>query len=453
MKILVSGASGLLGRTLLRDLQIAGHDVYALVRNPEKISELDPSKVFKWQANVASQSDIIAQKDVVIHLAGEGIADQPWTKERKKQLQDSRILTTSHLVEATKLTPPEQRPRLFISASAIGIYGDGGDTLLDESSPNGTDFLADLCSAWEKPTKSLLSYDVRVVTMRLGLILSKEGGFLSKMAPVILGNGKQWTSWVHISDVTKFVKTCLEDNRFQGPFNLVSPNPLTNSELTKIYAKKMGYPLTIKAPEFALKLALGEMSSALLTSQKVAPKNLLSLNYSFEFSDFSKALDDIYQNDGFLDNFHIVNQFVPLSREKIFPFFSRAENLEVITPPWLNFKITKKSTEFVEKNILIDYKLKIHGIPIKWRTQISEWKPDQFFVDDQLKGPYTKWHHRHLFDVVPGGTLLRDEVTFRVPGSILGKIFLLPWIRKDVQTIFSFRKSKIIELQKQGKFD
>ncbi len=452
MKILVSGASGLLGRNLLRELQIAGHDVYALVRNPEKISELDPAKVFQWKAHAISLSDVLANKDVVIHLAGEGIADKPWTQERKKQLQDSRILTTSHLVEATKLTPPEQRPKLFISASAIGIYGDGGDSTLDESSPDGTDFLAELCSAWEKPTKSLISYDVRVINMRLGLILSKEGGFLSKMAPVILGTGKQWSSWIHIADVTKFIKTSLLDSRYQGAFNLVSPNPLTNKELTKIYSKKMGYPITIKAPVLALKLALGEMSSAVLASQRVAPKNLLNLNYSFEFTDFSKALDDIYQNDGFLDNYHSVNQFVPFSREKIFPFFSRAENLEIITPPWLNFKITKKSTEFVGKDILIDYKLKIHGIPIKWKTLISEWQPDQYFVDEQLKGPYIKWHHRHLFDVVPGGTLLRDEVTFRVPGSILGKIFLLPWIKKDIQTIFSYRKNKIVELQNQGKF-
>lgn len=451
MKILISGASGLLGRTLLRELQITGHDVYALVRNPEKISELDPTKVFRWQTNAVSSSDILADKDIVIHLAGEGVADKPWTTERKKQLRDSRINTTALLVEAMKLTPLDRRPKIFISASATGIYGDSANTPLDETSPSGTDFLASLCVDWEHPTQSLSSYNVRVINMRLGLILSKEGGFLSKMAPVVLGTGNQWLSWIHITDVVKFVETAIDDSRFEGPFNLVSPNPLTNRELTKIYSKKMGFPLTLTAPKFALKLVLGEMSSALLASQKILPKRLTELNFKFGFSNFENAIADIYQNDNFLDNYHNADQFVPLEREKIFPFFSRAENLEALTPPWLNFKITKKSTEFVGKDILIDYKLKIHGIPIKWKTLISDWQPDKYFVDDQLKGPYTKWHHRHLFDSVPGGTLLRDEVTFQVPGSIFGKLFLLNWIRKDVQTIFSYRKQKIAELQKAGK--
>ncbi len=453
MKILVTGASGLLGKALITELQINGHEVFALVRNPSKISELDRKNIYKWDESQLPPTESLRGKDAVINLVGEGIADKLWTEKRKRKLRDSRLVNTSNLTNAIKSLSPTDRPKTLISASAIGIYGHSQEKMFDEAWPTGTGFLAELCAEWEAAANLDSSLNIRVVNMRLGIILSKNGGFLSKMAPVILGSGQQWTSWVHISDVVRFVQEALVNPNFQGPYNITSSSPVKNTDLTQIYAKKMGFPFVARVPKTLLKLVLGEMSTAILSSQRVLPNRLLRTGFKFQYNQFNEAIDDIYGNDNFLDNYHTVNQFIAATKEKVFHFFSLAENLELITPPWLNFKITKKSADEITENILIDYKLKIHGVPVKWRTKISSWRPDDQFVDDQLKGPYTKWHHVHLFYKVAGGTLIRDEVTFRVPGSFIGKLFLTALIRKDVNTIFSYRQKVINDLQQSGKLD
>ncbi len=449
MKILITAASGLVGKALVTELQIQGHEVFALVRNPQKVVGLNPNNVYLWDKDTSLTTNAISGKDVVINLAGEGIADKPWTTKRKKQLRSSRLDTTRNLVKSITSIPESHRPKVFISASAIGIYGEDAGKIFDESWPAGKGFLAELCTEWEETTKIEEHYNVRVVNMRLGIILSKNGGFLRKMAPVILGNGNQWISWVHISDVVRFVNEAISNPSFKGPYNLTSPEPIKNSDLTRVYSKKMGFPFVMRTPEKILKLVLGEMASVVIASQRVLANRLLRTGFNFEFNSFQGALDNIYGNDNFLDNYHNADQFIPLPKDKVFHFFSLAENLEQITPPWLNFKITHKSADKIAENILIDYKLKIHGIPVKWRTRISKWQPDELFVDEQLKGPYTKWYHVHSFHDVAGGTLIRDDVTFRVPGSIIGKWLLTPFIRKDVEAIFSYRQKIIGQLHKK----
>lgn len=450
LRILITGATGLVGRNLMRHLLLLGHDVSALVRSPKSVIELPAQKVFSWTKSGQVPHEALLNQDVVIHLAGEGIAERRWTSARKQSLMDSRCAVSRSLVKTLAEIKPDARPKVLIAASAIGYYGDSGDAPVDESSPPGHDFLADICQKWEAENLRAEDSNLRVVIMRFGVILAKEGGALKKMGPAVIGSGRQWLSWIHIDDVLRFTALAAEDQNLKGVYNLTSPQAVTNREFTKAFAKALKYPFVISVPAVVLRLALGEMSSMLTAGQNVAPKRLLAAGFKFQYPDLSQALSEIYGTDSFLDSHLIVNQFVALPRTEVFPFFSKAENLETLTPPWLKFQVTKTSTTAVEKNTLIDYRLNIHGVPVGWRTLISEWNPDSSFVDEQLRGPYKKWHHLHLFESVPGGTLLRDEVTFRVPGWILGRLFLNTWIQHDVNRIFSFRQSKIRDLEKSG---
>ena len=214
----------------------------------------------------------------------------------------------------------------------------------------------------------------------------------------------------------------------------------------------MVFPFTISAPKFALKLILGEMSQAVLASQNVFPKNALAAGFDFKFKKLELALNDIYSDSNLMDNYFSTKQFIPLIRKDVFPFFEKAENLEALTPPWLNFHVVKKSTPHLENGTLIDYKLNIHGVPVKWKTLISDWIPANSFADNQLHGPYNKWHHVHTFEDVLGGTLISDDITFRPPGWIFGKI-LLPFIKKDILEIFKYRQNKIKDLYNNGEME
>jgi uncharacterized protein (TIGR01777 family) len=446
VKITITGASGLVGRALLKKLSLEGHEVRALVRSPDKIHEIPSNQIFKWSSAGPVPNQALKGVDAVIHLAGEGIANKRWTKKRKKNLWDSRINGTKNLIESIESLPPSERPRLLVSASAIGFYGETGDIEVDESAPHGSDFLSRLCVEWERAAQKAEAVGLRVVRARFGIVLAREGGALSKMGPFILGNGRQWMSWIHIKDLLNFLSQTISSEAFQGIYNLVSPEPTRNIAFTGGIAKSLRFPFVLPVPTVALKLALGEMSQALLASQRVLPRRLHSTGFRFSYPTLENALEDLYLNENILDQRFFASQFVPHTRKELFQFFSKVENLEVITPPWLHFHVLSSSTPKIEKGTLIEYWLKIHGIPIHWQTLISNWKEESHFVDEQLKGPYKKWHHRHSFGDVPKGTLLIDEVTYRVPGGIFGRLLLSSWIKKDVEKIFCFRREKIAEL-------
>lgn len=446
MKVLITGANGLVGKHIMRQLLLEGHQVFALARSPEKILEVPSSRVFRWTHTEIPPVESLRGIDAVVNLAGENIAGGRWTSRRKDLILSSRKIGTQNLVEGISKLPPAERPRLFLSTSAIGYFGDTGQDAVDESSPVGEGFLAKVCTEWEEAANLSEKLGLRLVIMRLGIVLAKEGGALPKMGPVVLGNGRQWMSWVHIQDIVNFTLLALNDENIRGTYNLVSPHPVTNKDFIKTLGQALKYPLTLPAPGLALKCVLGEMSEMLLGSQKVFPKRLLNSGFQFKYENLESALKELYQSDCYLDVYYFENQFVPVNRHQVFPFFSKAENLEELTPPWLQFRIVRKSSQNIETNTTIDYALKIRGIPVRWKTLIKEWNPEQSFVDDQLSGPYKKWHHLHLFEEVPGGTLLRDEVTFQIPGGPLGRFLLYPLIRREVEAIFAYRRKKIAEL-------
>jgi ligand-binding SRPBCC domain-containing protein len=343
----------------------------------------------------------------------------------------------------------QNKPKTVIIASAVGFYGDRADETLSETAGPGTGFLSEVCQAWEAAAADL-DPTIRKVHVRIGVVLSSSGGMLEKVLPVFrsggggpLGSGKQWMSWVHLRDLLRIFFHILNHAEVSGPVNAVAPNPVTNADFTRVLAKKLQIPALFKAPEAVLKTALGERSQVLLESQRVSCEKLEKSGFEFEYPELSTALDDLLPTDGELFETH---QWVPRPVDEVFAFFSSEKNLETITPPWLNFHVLGVSTPQIMSGTLIDYRLKLHGVPFKWKTRIEEWTPGKKFVDTQLKGPYKKWHHTHLFTPINGGTLISDRVIFKLPGGIVGNTVLRGWVRGDVEKIFQFRHRKIAEL-------
>lgn len=293
MRVLVTGATGLLGKNFIGRLLENGHQVLALARTPQKLSELPSENVFKWSDSESVPPDALRGVDSIVNLVGENIADGRWTAKRKERLWNSRIDATKKIVEAIQCLNENERPKVLVSASAVGIYGDTKDSTADEDTHSGNGFLADLCKAWEQEALKAQALGLRVVLLRSGVILSKEGGALKKMGPAVLGSGKQWMSWIHIDDEVRFILHSLNRGDVSGPFNLVSPNAVTNSEFTKTLAKVKGFPFTVAVPAIVLKSALGEMSGMLLESQRVIPKRTLDCGFEFMFSDLETALRDV----------------------------------------------------------------------------------------------------------------------------------------------------------------
>lgn len=447
MKILVTGATGLIGRDLIYRMLINGHEVKALARSPEKLIELPRKNVIKWHHDQIPPLSFLAGHDAVVHLAGEGIADQYWTKNRKLELWNSRVLGTKNLVTALSSLPPTEKPKVFISSSAIGFYQSIHEAQ-DEESHSSNGFLSELCAEWEKSAKEAETKGIRTVILRTGLVLSKKGGILSKAGLLMLGTGKQWMSWIHIEDIIHFILYAIENQKLNGHYNLTAPYPITHEEFTQSVAKTIGFPITLPVPASVLKIALGEMSSMILANQKVLPTKTLASGFKFKFEKIEDAIKDLIEGASILDHYFSVRQFIPRGKSEVFSFFGKAENLEILTPPWLNFHIQKKSTEKIEKGSLIDYQLKIRRVPFKWKTLISQWSPENSFTDEQLKGPYQKWHHEHTFEEVLGGTLISDNITFRLPGWFFGKM-LLPFVKKDINQIFEYRQEKIKSIYSQ----
>ena len=293
MKILISGASGLVGQALAKSLLADGHTIARLVRPETAASEMD----VRWDPMAASV-DVPAMEgiDAVVNLNGASIGDGRWTPERKAILRSSRIDSTRVLVDA--LAHMQKKPRVLVSASANGYYGDRGDEILNDSSEGGTDFLALLARDWEAEARRAELSGIRTVLARFGVILSSRGGALSKMLMPFrfgvggrFGTGKQWMSWIGLADVIGIIRAAIDNERIAGPLNVVAPNPLRNAEFTRIVAATLHRPAIFPAPEFALKIALGEMATPLLlASQRVVPERLLAMNYPFCFDNFATAL-------------------------------------------------------------------------------------------------------------------------------------------------------------------
>ena len=286
-RVAVTGASGLIGTALVGHLRSEGHTVQRLVRRPAKA----PDEI-TWDP-ISGNVDLAALEgvDAVIHLAGAGVGDKRWTKKYRAEILNSRLLGTTAIANAVS----KVNPSVFISASAIGWYGESGNRAVTEGDRSGDDFLAVVCREWEGAAD--LAGDVRTVKIRTGLVLDPTGGALGRMLPLFrlgvggkLGSGKQWWSWITMHDHVRAICHLME-SRISGPVNLTSPNPVTNQEFTAALARAMHRPALFPAPAFALKLALGGFSTEILGSKKVVPEALTNDGFSFDYPHVSKALE------------------------------------------------------------------------------------------------------------------------------------------------------------------
>ncbi len=286
MKVLLTGATGFVGSRLTQKLTAAGHTVLPVSRSL--------AGAYDWSD--AGLARGVAEADAVVNLAGENLFEKRWTASQKGRLHASRVAPTKRLAELVAA----RRPVCFISASAIGFYGSNETDALTETAPPGSDFLATLCREWESATEAAASAGVRTVIVRLGVVLGARGGALAKMLLPFrlglggpLGSGRQWFSWIHLEDVTALLLFLLENNACVGAHNATAPNPVTMKELAKALGRALHRPAVMPVPAFALRLALGEGASAVLTGQKVLPARAAAAGFQFRFGDVDAALTDI----------------------------------------------------------------------------------------------------------------------------------------------------------------
>jgi len=293
MRVAVSGSTGLVGSEVVASLSAAGHEVVRLVRRPPAPGE----RAVRWDPEKGeTDAGALEGQDAVVHLAGENIASGRWNAARKAAIRDSRVNGTRLLCDA--LAGLVRPPKTLVCASAVGFYGDRGAEVLTEESPPGAGFLPEVCREWEAASGAAALKGIRVVLLRIGVVLSPKGGALSRMLPPfraglggVIGDGRQYVSWVALDDLVGIVLHALQSGELRGPVNAVAPVPVTNRELTEALGKALSRPTLLPVPAFALRLALGEMADALLlSSARVVPKRLEETGYRFRFPELSAAL-------------------------------------------------------------------------------------------------------------------------------------------------------------------
>ncbi len=295
MKILITGASGLIGKALQESFKPKGYELLLASR-----SEPKDDHHIQWSMDTGfADKDLprLEGLDAAIHLAGENVSGLRWTDEKKKAIRDSRVFGTRTMIEA--FARLEQKPKVFIAGSAIGFYGDRGDDEMTETSSAGDTFLSAVCKEWEAESRRAEDMGIRTVLLRTGIVLSKDGGALATMLTPfklgvggVVGSGKQWMSWISLDDVVGIINFALENESLRGAVNIVAPNPVTNEEFTKTLGSVLYRPTFLPLPEFAVNLVFGEMGDALLLdSTKVIPKRLNDAGYEFKFPHPKPAIE------------------------------------------------------------------------------------------------------------------------------------------------------------------
>jgi uncharacterized protein (TIGR01777 family) len=470
MKILISGGTGLLGSKLIEELLRRGHEVVLLTRKSltqtpflpvrqiqwplktnEKVSLIKPE--FNQSSNADQELTAINDCDAFINLAGESIAGFRWTKKKKDLIKKSRIQFTenilNHLKQSSKL-------HTVISSSAIGFYGDRKSEVLTEDSPSGTGFLAEVCLEWEMMALTNIRKDQRAVIIRTGIVLTREGSLLKEVEPIYkshlggrLGDGNQFMSWIHINDWVNAVIFCFENKNVSGAVNLVAPEPVTNYSFNAVLCDLFQQKIQLPVPSPALKLAMGEASHLALDSQNVRPEKLLRLGFKFQFPYLKEAIANIYNTEHFGHNVYELytsSAWLPHSKEKIMTFFSDLKNSLLMFPKEMKMSLYNTPDTRISRDSVFEYDYKVFGISQKWQGQIKVWDPPHKFVDTLIRGPFSFWEHTHSFESLAGGTLVKDQIHYKMPLGFLGRIGGLKIAQKQLNDLFAYRKKIIHQL-------
>jgi uncharacterized protein len=291
VRVLLAGSSGLLGQALGRASAAAGDELHQLVRRPARTE-----REIEWHPDAGDIDPALVDGfDAVVCLSGAGVGDHRWTPQYRETIRTSRVGPVGALARA--IAAAANPPAVFVAASAIGYYGDAGARTLDESAPNGAGFLAEVCRDWEAAAQPAAAAGVRVVNLRSGIVLARHGPVLARMAPLVklglggpLGSGRQFWSWITLADHVAATRFLMSTSSVSGPVNVTAPTPVTNSEFTRTLARLLHRPAVLPAPAFALKAVLGGFAGDILSSQRVAPGQLLAAGYEFRYPQLDDAL-------------------------------------------------------------------------------------------------------------------------------------------------------------------
>lgn len=449
MHVVVTGASGFVGRALTKALLARGDDVMALSRDIAQRSS--DSRGPRWlQFDLLGKPDPAPFEgaDAVVHLAGESVAGR-WTPDKKKKIYDSRVQGTRTVVAS--IAACARKPKTLVCASASGYYGDRGATPLLESDPPGQDFLAGVCIAWEREAFAAEQHAVRVAALRQGIVLG-DGGALKAMLPPFragvggpLGSGAQWWPWIHIEDDVALVLFAL-DRDIRGPINAVSPDVSTNARFSHALGTALRRPALAYAPKFALRIVLGEFASSVLTSELMLPAKALDAGFVFRHERLEQALLDVIAPGSHrTPSIQLLTQEQLLNApiERAFRFLSDVRSLEQITPPGMSFRVVTPVP--LKRSAVIEHSVKIRGVRLRWKSLISEWQEGHRFVDYALAGPFELWRHEHVFEARGEQTLMRDAVSYSLPFAPISNI-ALPIARADLARLFAYRRMRLAEL-------
>jgi uncharacterized protein (TIGR01777 family) len=481
MNIVITGATGFIGRTLALRLARDGHRITGWVRDPITArSLLGPDCALVAVGDVDGLNAAVAAADAVVNLAGEpivgGVMRGRWTRRHKAELRASRVSPTRAMVAAIRAAAATGRRPVFVSASAVGYYGDRGEESLSEDARGGSGFAARLCDEWEAAALEARGVAARVVIVRIGIVLGREGGVLAKLIPLTramlggpIAGGAQWTPWIHLDDVVEAIVHSLGTPSVDGTVNVVAPNPVPQRELAHAIGRAVGRPAIIPAPRFAVRALLGEASSVLTASQRVVPDVLLATGFQFRHPDLDEALRDVtatptvglrrlrrgeapdtaYTRARRPRYLLVARTELAAPLARVFPFFAAADNLQLLTPAAMAFSIQTPRPIEMAANTVIDYRLEVLGIPTRWRTVIERWSSplpgdsEAIFVDAQHRGPYRAWWHEHRFHECAGHTVMEDVVYYAPPFGWLGAIVNRLMINGQLRRIFGYRAAMI----------
>jgi uncharacterized protein (TIGR01777 family) len=469
LNIFITGATGFIGGALCHRLMRDGHTLTAWVRDTKSArTQLERSIELVSTSDRSGLLDAMRRADAVVNLAGAPVVGKRWSKGYKDTLRTSRIGVTKRLVSAMNEVG-DDAPRVFVSGSAVGFYGLNAAEV-DEDSSAGDDFLAQLTVDWETAAADAAAIGCRVVLLRTGIVLGAEGGALQKMLPPFrlgaggrIGSGRQGMAWIHHADIVEAIVFAIENDAVEGAINGTAPNPVSNAEFTKALASQLNRPALIPVPPLALKALFGEGAQPMLGGQFARPTRLEALGFEFAFRTVEDALRDILDNGDveiggatdtpksqYLDKRGATYRLrtevtLQQSLDDVFSFFSRAENLGILTPPHMSFDILTPPAGDTETGDVIDYRITLGPIPMNWQTEIASFVPGSHFVDVQLRGPYRSWLHEHRFIAGEdqGQTTMLDVVHYRPPLGILGRIVHWMFIRHELRRIFSYRRQVV----------